>query len=301
MTTFNFKSIGYRFRSGAVRYNDLSYVLCIDPGLAEEQLPHTAFYALDAGDWCMFDIGRWNAHSICITQSPKDQAVALGEHGNIRVMGNDDDYDEQIACPGVTLSIMREIRNIGGFAYVCGMDRQVFKRESPGNWMVLHGDMPEQPAKDMVFGFESIHGYSEQDIYAVGWYGEIWHFDGKTWKNCASPTNINLTRVCCADDGWVYACGMHGILLKGKNDQWETIDQEATDSDLWDLEWFAGKLYISTLHALYWLNGDQLELVDFGDLIPNSCHSLSSADGLLWSIGENDILAFDGTSWARVE
>ena len=84
-------------------------------------------------------------------------------------------------------------------------------------------------------------------------------------------------------------------------DRWETIDQEATDSDLWDLEWFAGKLYISTLHALYWLNGDQLELVDFGELIPNSCHSLSSADGLLWSIGENDILAFDGTSWARVE
>lgn len=59
MTDFDFKQIGYRFRGGAVRYNDLGYVLCIDPGLASEKLPHTAFYALDEGGWCMFDIGRW--------------------------------------------------------------------------------------------------------------------------------------------------------------------------------------------------------------------------------------------------
>ena len=133
-----FKEVGYRYRSGAVRYGDLAYVLCIDPDLAADGLPHTSFYAWDNGGWGMYEIGRWNAHSICVTQTPKDQAIALGEHGNIRVMGNNDDYDEQIACPGVMLSIMREIRNIGGFAYVCGMDRQVFKRESPGNWMVLH-------------------------------------------------------------------------------------------------------------------------------------------------------------------
>ncbi|KTF35318.1 hypothetical protein [Xanthomonas vesicatoria] len=296
-----FKDIGYRYRNGAVRYGDLAYVLCIDPDLEADGLPHTAFYAWDGGGWGMYEIGRWNAHSICVTQRPKDQAIALGEHGTVRVMGNDDDYDEQIACHGVSLSVMREIHNVGGFAYVCGMDRQVFKRESPGNWIALHGDMPTQPAKDMVFGFESIHGYSEVDVYTVGWHGEIWHFDGAAWTRCASPTAINLTRVCCAEDGWVYACGMQGMLLRGKHDRWEIICQAATDADLWDLEWFGGRLYVATRYALYWLHDDRLELVDVGDAAPITCYSISSADGLLWSIGENDIVAFDGSTWRHVE
>ncbi|MEA5123249.1 hypothetical protein [Xanthomonas floridensis] len=300
MTDFDFKQIGYRFRGGAVRYNDLSYVLCIDPGLASEKLPHTAFYALDEGDWCMFDIGRWNAHSICVAQLPKEQALALGEHGTVRVMGNADDYDEEIVCPGVVLSTMREIRNIGGFAYVCGMDRQVFKRSSPGCWLALHGDMPSQAAQDLVFGFESIHGFSEGDLTAVGWHGEIWHFDGAAWTSCRSPTTANLTGVCCAGDGWVYACGMDGTLLRGKAHHWETLYHGATELDFFDLEWFNGILYVSTLHAVYKLRDQQLELVDFGDVFPASCHTLSSADGVLWSIGETDILAFDGETWGRV-
>lgn len=297
-----FKDIGYRYRSGAVRYADLAYVLCIDPDLQADGLPHTAFYAWDDGGWGMYDIGRWAAHSVCITQTPKDQAIALGENGCVRVMGNNDDYDEYIAGPGVSPGTPREIRNIGGFAYVCGMDRQVFKREQPGHWVALHGDMPDQPAPDVVFGFESIHGYSEQDVYAVGWHGEIWHGDGRAWTRCDSPTDRLLTRVVCAGDGWVYACGLQGLLIRGRHEGWAIVDQAATDADLRDMEWFDGTLYVATGHALYRLHDDRLELVDMGgDLIPRSCHSLSSADGLLWSVGEDDILAFDGRAWRRIE
>ncbi|WP_369940120.1 hypothetical protein [Xanthomonas medicagonis] len=299
MTDFDFERIGYRFRSAAVRYHDLVYVLCIDPGLAEAQLPHTAFYALDAGDWCMFEIGRWNAHSVCIVQYPKEQAIALGEHGDVRVMGNGDDYDERIACEGVAPGILREIRNVAGYAYVCGMDRQVFRRTAPSTWLALHGDMPEQPAKDLVFGFESIHGDSERSLYAVGWHGEIWCFDGAAWSRCASPTEAHLTRVCCAGDGWVYACGMGGVLLRGRGAQWQIIGHHATDADFWDLAWFADTLHVSTRDAVYALRGDRLEPVG-GGLAPDSCHRLSSADGVLWSIGDQAISAFDGQAWTRV-
>lgn len=298
MTTFLER--GYRFRSGAVRYRDLAYVLCIDPNLERDKLPHTAFYVLDVEEWGMFDIGRWNARSICIVQQPKEQAIALGEHGNVRIMGNGDDYDEQIICPGTELSILREVRAIGGFAYACGMDRQVFKRRQRGDWVALHGNMPAQPAIDIVFGFESIHGFSEQDIHAVGWHGEIWHFDGQTWQPCDSPTNINLTRVHCADDGWAYACGMHGTLLRGRQGNWEVIEHEATGADFWGLEWFDGRLYLSTQHNLFVLNGNALELVDMGEDVPGSCHHLSAADGVLWSIGADDILSFDGSRWTRI-
>ncbi len=52
--TMVFKDVGYRYRSGAVRYGDLAYVLCTDPDLAADCLPHTSFYAWDNGGWaCM--------------------------------------------------------------------------------------------------------------------------------------------------------------------------------------------------------------------------------------------------------
>jgi len=300
MTTFRFEDIGYRYRGGAVRYHDLAYVLCIDPGLKEDGLPHTAFYAWDEGLWGMYEIGRWDAHSVCVPHHPKIQGVALGQHGRIRVMGNQDDYDEDIAVPGVTLSTLREIRNVGGYAYVCGMDRQVFKRLAPGEWVALHGDMPTQPAPDVVFGFESIHGLTETDVHAVGWHGEIWHFDGERWQACQSPVKDVLTRVLHAEDGWAYACGMNGTLLRGRGTQWESLTQAATDADIQDLAWFEGTLYVSTLHALYVLREGDLVPADLGEVVPTSCHRLSAADGLLLSVGADDILSFDGTQWTRV-
>lgn len=300
MTSFRFEDIGYRYRGGAVRYHDLTYVLCIDPDLEQDGLPHTAFYALDAGEWCMFDIGRWAAHSVCVTLYPKEQAVALGAGGNIRVMGNEDDYDEHIDVPGTTLSTLREIRNVAGHAYVCGMDRQVFKRTGVGEWIALHGDLPQQPAPDIVFGFESIHGRAEDDLHAVGWHGEIRHFDGTRWHACDSPTQAILTRVLHADDGWAYACGQRGTLLRGRGARWEALAHDATDADFTDLCWFDGTLYLATQHALYVLRDGVPVLADLGDLVPTSCHRLSAADGLLWSVGADDILAFDGRQWTRV-
>ncbi|MGE8358755.1 hypothetical protein [Pseudomonas sp.] len=299
--SFVFKDIGYRYRSGAVRLNDLCYVLCIDPGLQEAGLPHTSFYAYDCGLWGMYDIGRFDAHSLCVVQQPKQQAIGLGACGTVRVMGNNDDYDEYISVSGVSLSTLRSINCIGGYAYVCGMDRQVFKRLAPGEWVALHGDMPEQPADDLVFGFEAIHGFSESDLYAVGWHGEIWYRDGERWQRCVSPVSSILSDVHCAGDGWAYACGRNGVLLKGRAGQWTAIKHDRDGTDFWSLNWFQGQLYVASLTALYVLDGEALRLVDTGDVTPRSCHRLSSADGLLWSVGADDILSFDGVSWSRVE
>lgn len=299
--SFVFKDVGYRYRGGAVRLNDLCYVLCIDPGLQEDGLPHTSFYAYDCGLWGMYEIGRFNAHALCVVQTPKQQAIALGECGTVRVMGNNDDYDERISVPGVSLSTLRGINCIGGYAYVCGMDRQVFKRLAPGEWVALHGDMPEQPADDLVFGFEAIHGVSESDLYAVGWHGEIWQGDGERWQRCISPVHSILSDVHCAGDGWAYACGQHGVLLKGRAGLWTAIPHGLQDTDFWSLNWFQGQLYVASLQGIHVLEGDALALVDTGDVTPSSCYRLSSADGLLWSVGADDILAFDGVTWSRVE
>ncbi|MEN0107037.1 MAG: hypothetical protein AAGC84_11510 [Pseudomonas sp.] len=298
------KKIGYRFTSGALRSAQMAYVMCIDPGLDEEKLPHTVLDVWDtdeAEDWATAKILRWNACSTCVAQTPKRQSVTIGEHGHVFVFGSGDNHEESITLPGGTLNLLREVRCIDGEAYACAMDRQVFRRLGQDHWQAIHGTMPEQPADDPVFGFESIHGFASDDIYAVGWHGEIWQFNGKQWRRCTSPTNVILTRVFCADDGLVYIAGQQGVLLRGRDDSWEVIDHEDTEADLWDLQWFDGALYISTMYSIFRLHGEHLELVDCGDATPGSCYHLDSADGILWSIGADDIVQFDGHTWTRIE
>ena len=33
---------------------------------------------------------------------------------------------------------------------------------------------------------------------------------------------------------------------------------------------------------------------------PKTCYRLSADDGVLWSIGAKDVLAFDGKTWTRI-
>ncbi len=233
---------------------------------------------------------------------PKPQCILLGEYGDAHISGSSEIIVERISNKMKELSQFREVRTIGGYAYACGMDRQVYRRDAPGQWTCLDMDIGQQPAADpYVFGFESIHGFDQDDIYAVGWHGEIWHFNGQKWQQLDSPVNALLNRVYCAPDGKVYVCGPGGLLLRGREEIWEIVEQNDTDDDLWDIEWFNGKLYLSSLHALFTLEGDELALVDTGDETPETCYHLDAADGILWSIGAEDILEFNGETWKRIE
>jgi hypothetical protein len=104
----------------------------------------------------------------------------------------------------------------------------------------------------------------------------------------------------CAGDGKVYLAGHGGMLIQGRGDLWEIIPQEATQDDIWDIEWFNGELYVSTMHTVYRLTGERLDVVNFGDDAPKSCYQLSSANGVMWSNGEFDIMSFDGQKWSRI-
>lgn len=293
----------YSFRTGSVRYHDLAYIVAADDDLTKEDVPHTIFFTFDAGEWG-HELKKWSSLSICVCQFPKDQMVAIGEHGNVYILGSGDDFEEVIGT-GINSpekrGPLREVRNIGGKAYAVGMDRQVYRRDAPGLWICIDAEMRKSKSLDSVFGFESIHGFNEKEIYAVGWHGEIWHFDGTFWNRKDSPTNFILTRAYCAPDGRVYIAGQNGLLLRGRRNEWETVPQTATRSDIWDVQWFNDKLYLSTTKLIYTLEGDDLEMVDTGEDIPSTCYHLDAADGILWSIGAKDILQYNGVEWIRIE
>jgi hypothetical protein len=126
-------------------------------------------------------------------------------------------------------------------------------------------------------------------------------YDGHIWQQLQSPTNLILTDVCCAEDGNVYACGQAGTLLRGRNDTWDVIDHGATTEDFWSVVWIHGALYLSTMLGIFVLRDDALQMINMGDDHASTYYHLSAADDVLWSIGAKDLMAFDGTTWSRVD
>jgi hypothetical protein len=106
--------------------------------------------------------------------------------------------------------------------------------------------------------------------------------------------------VYCGDES-VYACGQNGTLLTGRHNQWKIIPTGGISEDFWDVCWFNGKLYVASLTTLYTHDGKCLVPVEFGADRPKTFGSLTHAQGIFWSVGDEDVFSFDGQAWTRVD
>jgi hypothetical protein len=289
-------SKSHEFVRGAARYGDLVYVICKVNALVEKGIDHVSLLGVDGGKWVSSVNTIWNSTAIAAVKSPTEKVVLIGEDGDVSTYVGGDREDETISPPPV---MIRYAREIGGDVYACGSKRQVFRRTGEKQWRDMSAPRAERTE---AIGFEGIDGYTENEIYASGWAGEIWRYDGANWTACSSPTNVILTALCCADDGNVYTCGQGGVLVKGRNDAWAPIAwEDEVTLDLWDVCWFNDKLYVATMFALFTLDGNRLVPVDFGEMGPVTCYNLTKAEGVLWSIGKADVASFDGTTWTKYD
>jgi hypothetical protein len=282
---------------GAARLHDLCYILSKGKALVADDIAHTSVIGLYRGQWGKAAMVPWNSTAIAVAKLPAVKLVFVGEDGQACAYASGDLQNEVIS-PAPRM--IRNARCVEGFVYACGMDRQVFRRAAESTWTDVSPPARKRAARG---GFEAIDGYSEDELYAVGWNGEIWHFDGKRWMDRSGPTNVILSAVCCAGDGVVYAAGQQGVMVRGRDAAWEIIPWEGdVSADLWDLCWFDEKLYIATMTGLYVLKGNTVAEVKFPAKVGRpTCFSLTAADGVLWSIGRDDVIAFDGKSWQRYD
>lgn len=287
--------------TGAIRFNDLIYISVTDDNVPQS-IEHSHFFGYDQGIIGYSCISPWHTCSIAICEHPIQQMLAISPHGHVKLIGQGQDGDELISTPNGspgTRGYLRHVRTIGRRTFAVGMGRQVYRRDDKDQWACL--DQEIRPATGELKGFECIDGFSENNIYAVGWDGEIWHFDGTRWSQENSPTSEILTRILCTGDGYIYASGRRGLLLRKREQQWEVLAQGTITDDIWDLAWFQDRLYLSTLQGIFTLHKEEITAVDFGADIPRSCYHLSTADGVLWSFGAKDLMAFDGKTWSRID
>lgn len=284
------------FVRGSALESDMIAIISKGRALVEIGISHTSIVSVEDGDWASYVDTPWDASAIAYFRSPRLGMVIIGEDGDVMICTGGKDISEHL--PGDAVAI-RNARTIDGQVYACGMQRQVFVRDQTGHWSDISA--PRSASQDAI-GFESVDGYSSGEVYAVGWGGEIWQYDGTSWADRSGLTNLVLTAVCCAPNGTVYAAGQQGVMIHGRGEAWALIDwAEDTNLDFWDLCWFEDHLYVATATGLFTLTGNALDPVDFGDVGPLSCFSLSAAQGVLWSVGPSDVASFDGVRWHRYD
>lgn len=284
----------HSFTDGAARYKDLCYFSLTQDNLTESEVPHTVFVGIDEGEWYQYSHVGWASVGLVFVTEPSQKALAAGEEGQIWTYFNGQEGYEHIeGC-----SLLRNLSIVDGEAYGCGMNRQVFRRNGEGMWIAMHAPSPESGE---TLGFEALDGYSHTDIYAAGWEGEIWNFDGNKWKSCDSPTNLILTGIHCAPDKHVYACGQEGSLLRGNSSVWKDISDENVRDDFWDVISFNNSIYVASKTAIYELKNGSLEMVMPTSDRVRTAGRFTTREGFLWSIGDKDVFFFDGSVWTRAE
>jgi hypothetical protein len=288
--------VNLSIRGGTVRQPSVGYILACDPGLEERGIPHAKQFKWNAGTLTEGAL-NFNAYSCCLVSVPETALVMLagfGEYGitthHAKLAGNifgDQARRERYGA-------FRVVTAIGGKAYAAGLRGMVYMLDDIVKWVPIDRGLPNS------FDIAALDGFDGSDIYAAGYHGALWHFDGRDWSELDAPTNGNLTAVKCAGDGNVYAAGYDGVLIRGRGRMWDVIATDQVLENIWDLDWFEGELYASSMSFLYVLKKTQLELVNFDEDQPDTCYHLSTATGVMWSIGARDIMSFDGRMWTRI-
>jgi hypothetical protein len=268
--------------------------------LVDLENPHTVILSRDsAGKWTWFKL-PWIATRMCLTGEKYGTLAITGPAGFIYQVRGNEAREEAIDILGGgpdVLGPLRDMRSIGSRIYVVGMSRQVYKREDSGLWIRCDdGVVQSNPTLDTA-GLNAIDGLNDDELVAVGYGGEIWRRVRGRWDPIQSPTNVVLNQVRVTENGVAYACGQKGVLLRGSGANWEVIEHGVTQSELWDIAWFSGKVYVSCDTALYVLENKTLRKVELGLGDGRSHRYLDTGFGALWSFGVNHVAWTGGEDW----
>ncbi len=164
-------------------------------------------------------------------------------------------------------TITKTVR-VGSTVYAIGGPLRIFERLNGQQWKEIT-DIPI-PApftgtdrKKLIEAvgqsfFFDLAGVSENDMYAVGDAGIVWHFDGKTWAQRAFPSDVRLATVTCSPHGDVYITDLRGTLWKGNGNNWQVVCSVPLSIPFEDSAWFDGTLWCANDYGMYVLEGNEL-------------------------------------------
>lgn len=287
---------GLIIRTAVSRSATGGFIFAEDP---KNETPHTLIFKYVNSEF-VETRANFSAHSSTLISNPEPGLIMIGGSGtysSVLASGTKsaDLFDQALPAPSrPRITGIRSVSTVDGKAYAVGLRGMAYRFDKTSQWTRVDEGLPE------TFDAQACHGLCESELYVVGRDGAMFVFNGKNWSQCNSPTTATLTTVKCTPNGDVYVAGHGGVILKGNKSKWELLPQPQIDENIWDLEWFKGHLYASTMTNVFQLQGKDLKPIDFGSDSPKSCYQLSACDDVMWSNGEFDVMSFDGNSWSRI-
>ncbi len=218
--------------------------------------------------------------------------------------------------------------------YACGANGQLYEKFG-GNWELLDPsllpdyrgmrealdaamddidkllavDLSPWMGQDRIKTFGHINGPHEYEIYVTGYDGGLllWNGERSHWITEGIPKN-NLFEIVVEDEKRIWICGSKGTLLCGNHKDGFQDLSPGGDLSFNSMTLFQGKLWITANGGfggptgLFTYHNGRLDRVTTG-LTPDidDIHTVTSADGVLWTLGFRDILCFDGKIWTRID
>lgn len=266
---------------------------------ARTKVPATRVDLEVNGQWRRGPDANWDVVSAVRCTAPIAQHAIVGVYGDVRFIGSGDVHDELIrdgAHSPESDGLLRDARVIGGLVHACGMNRQVYRRVERDRWTSLF-QVPDERRE--VAGFEAIDGYGADEIYAAGWNGEIWEFDGRRWHARETGTNLTVVDVCCAGDGTVYALCHGRTLLAGRHDQWRIVPLDLP-VDLWSLAWYGEALHACSMRDPFVFREGGFVPMPAAPERPETLQTLRVSPHGLVTIGPRHVCRYDGNAWTRL-
>ncbi len=108
-----------------------------------------------------------------------------------------------------------------------------------GDWKRL---FPQYPTH----GFNNIYSVSASNVFAVGNYGLIYHYNGSSWAEMESPVAVNLNGIWGRSANDIFAVGNDGTIIWYNGTAWKKLSSP-TSSNLfcvWGFDGTASQVYV---------------------------------------------------------
>lgn len=248
---------------------------------------------------------HWNERNVFykpkLVNTKRDEALVVSNGGLVYYCGLGSNKQEEKNIPHEVSAGCYSVQKIDGDVYVTGVYRNVAIRRGVSHWENLsHSIAPDNSSA----GFLSVDGFNKNDLYAAGGDNDVWRYDGEDWIPLDVADDFLPKVVCCAEDGYVYIAGAWGMVVRGREDNWQQQFASKTDSFLFtSIVSYQGKVLLGTeSDGTYVIvpDGDNflIEPYDFeGEIEPFSARHMNAGYGMLMVASDHAIALHDGKKW----
>jgi hypothetical protein len=315
--------------------------LACSPDSDEVGTPFTRLLRYESGVWTTRDL-KLHAESLCQYRGPDRRAALLvmsreGDVMDVDATGRHVLIEHAISDSGsIQSGFFYKLHQVGNSLFACGSAGRNFVKSYGGPWKILdpglldgeaksanwlleylkNPDLMNNPAvafelqdrikKESSTIFWSIAGSDEAQVYLAGERGDgllrLW--DGRIMTVCELPTRKALRDIYIGPDGTVWICGREGLLLKGRDQNFDVVVDHGEQPRFSSMAWFNDRLFVGSSSgpgALFMFDDNKLRPVETGHTMPYAdVHTLDEVGGVLWSVGMKGLARFDGKAWETI-